>query len=251
MNKQILGIDCGVKNLAYCLYNTETKNIQRWDVIDVSENASIPYIPDMSINYLDKHTYLLECDKVLIEKQPPRNGKMRVMEASLYCYFTLRGKLDENKQISCVETYSAKHKLGGMVGLSGKKSYGARKKAAINKVKEILGKETSDVWLRYFCEHKKRDDLADAYLMVLAYIEQQKTIHEAPEKRILARKPKQDTKITDYTAGNIKYTLRKYQQTYKDIQELFDYLNESHQDLLKHILEKYTTVENSLNKLKL
>ena len=255
---RILGIDCGIKNLAYCLYNTDTKEIEKWNVIDISTNtnANLTYIPDMCINYLDEHTYLLDCDKVLIEKQPPRNGKMRVMEAALYCYFTLRGKLDENKQLSSVETYSAKHKLGGMLGLSGKKSYGARKKAAIVKVTAILSKDNIDLndpWLRFFCEHKKRDDLSDAFLMTLAYIQQQNDVAEnEATKRILARKPKDGLATDAYTAGNLKYVLREHMKVHKTIDTLRIFLNHSEQfELLQHIITKYTTIEECLDRLKL
>jgi hypothetical protein len=113
---KILGIDCGVKNLAYCVYNSETKTIEKWEVADISpeKTTQSSYIPDICIQYLEKNQDLLECDKVIIEKQPPRNGKMRVLEAVLYCYFILQGKKNEGALMSSVETYSAKHKLGGM-----------------------------------------------------------------------------------------------------------------------------------------
>ena len=246
---KLLGIDCGVKNLAYCIYDTETKTIEKWDVIDVSEKLT--YIPDMCITYLEKHTDLLDCDKVLIEKQPPRNGKMRVMEASLYCYFTLRGKIDESKQITSVETYSAKHKLGGMLGLSGIKSYGARKKAAIKKVTDLLS--DNETWLRYFCEHKKRDDLADSWLMILAYITQQddKATHEAT-KRILAKKPQESVKIEDYTPGNLKYVLREHMILHSTTPALTAFLNDPERAvLLHHINEKYSSIDECLEKFKL
>jgi hypothetical protein len=256
---RLLGIDCGVKNLAYCLYNTDTNTIEKWDVIDVSTNAhvNLTYIPDMCINYMDKHLYLLDCDKVLIEKQPPRNGKMRVMEAALYCYFTLRGKLDESKEISSVETYSAKHKLGGMLGLSGKKSYGARKKAAIVKVTAILSKDNTDLndpWLRFFCEHKKRDDLSDALLMILAYIQQQTDVAEnEATKRILAKKPKDGLTVNAYTPGNLKFVLREHMKVHSTTDALTAFLNDSEQqyDLLQHVITKYTTIEECLERLKL
>jgi hypothetical protein len=251
---RILGIDCGVKNLAYCLYNSETKLIELWEVIDISDNSCI-YIPQQCINYLEKNKRLLNCERVIIEKQPPRNGKMRVMEASLYSYFMLCGKLDDSYPITSVETYSAKHKLGGMLGLSGKKSYGARKKAAIAKVKDILSKENTDLenpWLHYFCEHKKRDDLADSYLMILAYITQQNDTQIEPPKRILAKKPKDDLIITAYTHGNLKYVLREHMKEYTTIELLTDFLNSSEQiEFLQHIQSKYTTIEECLKLLKL
>jgi hypothetical protein len=240
---KLLSIDCGVKNLAYCLYNTETKLIELWEVVDISIEKCT-YIPEMCIAFLENNKRLMECDNVIIEKQPPRNPKMRIMEASLYSYFILCGKLNIEGTIKNVQTFSPVHKLAGILGISGKKSYGARKKIAINKVKDLLGKETSDVWLRYFCEHKKRDDLADAYLMILAYIEHQDTANSAPPKRILAKKPKENTKVIDYTPSNIKFILREH------ITTLDNFLNEN-TDLSNLINVKYGSIEECLKQVKL
>ena len=52
-----------------------------------------------------------------------------------------------------VATFSPKLKLSGILGISGTKSYGTRKKKAISKVKEILS--TNLQWQKYFCEYKK------------------------------------------------------------------------------------------------
>jgi flavodoxin len=220
---KLLGIDCGFKNLAYCLYDTDTKMIEIWEVIDISnylESNKCTYIPEICIQYLDQHKELLNCTKVIIEKQPPRNAKMRVMEAALFSYFYIRGKLEENtiSTIENVETYSAKHKLSGILGISGKKSYGARKKLAINKVIDVLKNQTDDTWLKYFCEHKKRDDLADSYLMLLAYVQNQidavSQTASSVNKRILAKKPPSNTSPSDYSLGQLKFILqRRYFKT--------------------------------------
>jgi hypothetical protein len=143
-----------------------------------------------------------------------------------------------------------------MLGLSGKKSYGARKKAAIVKVTAILSKDNIDLndpWLRFFCEHKKRDDLSDAFLMTLAYIQQQNDVAEnEATKRILARKPKDGLATDAYTAGNLKYVLREHMKIHKTTDALTAFLNHSEQsELLQHICSKYSNIEECLDKLKL
>lgn len=266
---KILSIDCGIKNLAYCLYNTETKEIEEWHVVNISpypESDKTPehsYIPELCVTFFETNKHLLECDTVIIEKQPPRNAKMRVTEGSIYTYFILRGRLDG--MITKVETYSPKHKLKGALGITGKSAYSKRKKLAIQKVTEILQSQNESIpenepnkWLRYFCEHKKRDDLADTYLMLLAYINHQALSSEnvatstTTNIRILAKKPKETIKITDYTLGNIKYVLREHKKTHKTLSELCTFLNEeNNKEFLDKILEKYSSIEECVRELKL
>jgi hypothetical protein len=242
---KILAIDCGVKNLAFCLYNTETEQIEKWIVEDISD-PKLPtggYIPDICIDYLEKHKELLECDCVIIEKQPPRNAKMRVMEAVLYSYFKLSG----NK----VETYSAKHKLSGILGISGKNAYNARKKMAITKIKEYLGgsQEGSekDKWFRYFCEYKKKDDLADCYLMIVAYISPKEV--STVQKRILAKKPPINCEIKDYTSGQLKYVIREHM---KNTENIVTFLEKEEQISLKdHIIKQFEDIQKCFEKLNL
>jgi hypothetical protein len=78
--------------------------------------------------------------------------------------------------------------------------------------------------------------------MILAYIEHQDTANSAPSKRILAKKPKDNAKIADYTPGNIKYMLRE-----KNIPE---FLKEN-TDLCNLINTKYGSIEDCLKLLKL
>lgn len=277
---KILSIDCGIKNLAYCLYNTETKDIEEWQVMNIApypDSDKTPehcYIPELCVAFFEGNRHLLECDTVIIEKQPPRNAKMRVTESAIYTYFLLRGKIDGI--VGKVETYSPKHKLKGILGISGKNAYSKRKKLAIQKVTEILqtqsqpqSQETNTPtepgkWLRYFCEHKKRDDLADTYLMLLAYINHQAlspenvatnangTLVITTNIRILAKKPKETVKIADYTLGNLKYVLREYKTVRTTLSELSAFLNEEvNKELLEKILEKYASIEECIRELKL
>ena len=62
----ILSFDIGIKNLAYCLIDSEDKTILDWNVLDCSgTNEALRVIQE-----LDALEYLREADIVLIEKQP-------------------------------------------------------------------------------------------------------------------------------------------------------------------------------------
>ena len=75
----ILSFDIGIKNLAYCMLDSETKCILDWNVLDCSgENETLRVIQE-----IDSLEYLLEADIVLLEKQPSFNPKMRNISTAL------------------------------------------------------------------------------------------------------------------------------------------------------------------------
>jgi len=161
----ILSFDVGIKNLAYCQLDSETKEILDWNVIDCSSDNQILKL----ISELDSIPNLIETDLILIEKQPSFNPKMRIISTAIYVYFTLRINHELNKKIKIIY-YSAKHKLKFCeVKLDKvyKNKYTINKKLAIAQTK-ILLKDNS--FLTFFNSHKKQDDLADSYLQALSYI---------------------------------------------------------------------------------
>jgi len=236
---RILAIDCGYKNLAFCLYDTELETkIIKWDVINLSEidgRTNPDSTPEQIVSFFDsdKNSELLQCDTVIIEKQPPRNAKMRIIESILYTYFYIRGKISDVSRIAKVATFSPKHKLAGIIGIAGKSCYATRKKKAISKVAELLGESSLTEWQKYYCEYKKRDDLADCYLMVIAYIQQQNenitTNNDDKKKRILAKKPTDDLPFEKYTLGNIKFKIREFIENKdtdnEELQKYYEKLN--------------------------
>ena len=164
----ILSFDVGIKNLAYCLIDTESVNIHAWEVFEIPNPAiSLHKV----LQLLDTKELCILTDIILIEKQPYRNAKMRLLENILLTYFNLRGIMCSNSPVTNVKSYSAKFKLGDIgKTMKGKKNYNQRKKMSIEMCKLFLEKnpqELNDI----FIKSKKKDDLADCLLQALSYIE--------------------------------------------------------------------------------
>ena len=161
----ILSFDVGVKNLAYCLIDSITKDILDWNIIDCTSSNLILKL----ITELDSLNHLLESELILIEKQPSFNPKMRIMSTAIFVYFTLRINHERNKNIK-IFYYSAKHKLKlceVKLDKPCKTKYANNKKIAIEQTKILLN---GNPFLNYFLSYKKKDDLADCYLQALSYI---------------------------------------------------------------------------------
>lgn len=143
---------------------------------------------DALFQHFDKIPALCNVDVILLENQPVlKNPTMKSIQMFLFSYFIMKGiQVDSSpcKQIKC---YSANQKLdlhkivnegdelNNMLStLKGiKNNYSRNKKLAILLVEYILikcGHNTDDL-LKFFRNHKKRDDLADSFLMTLHFLE--------------------------------------------------------------------------------
>lgn len=104
----------------------------------------------------------------------------------LFSYFIINGIQNDNSPCNKIKCYSANQKLEFHKILDNdtinsymeiikklKNSYSRNKKLAILLVEYILTKcgHNCDNLLLFFKEHKKRDDLADSFLMTLHYLE--------------------------------------------------------------------------------
>jgi hypothetical protein len=158
----ILSFDVGIKNLAYCLIDSD-KNILDWDVLNCeSSNTTLTMIEK-----LDSLDYLLGADIILIEKQPAFNPKMRIISNALFVYFTIR-ILHEQERKAKILFYSAKYKLrccDVKFEFKVKSKYSKNKKLAVEHTKILLKTHQE-----FFLKHKKKDDLADCFLQGLSYI---------------------------------------------------------------------------------
>lgn len=155
--KKFVSIDVGTKNLAYCIM--ENGNIIDWNV------GQIPCCPTNITKVVDylKLTFPDDLDAAVIEKQPARNVKMRMMETVLTTFFVM-------KNIPKVVNYSSKHKLGKIGKTAkGKTNYSLRKKMSVAMCGEYVRDYETDHWKAVFTSSKKKDDLADCLLQALSF----------------------------------------------------------------------------------
>lgn len=159
----ILSFDIGIKNLAYCMIDSEDKTILDWHIIDCSDkNETLKAIKE-----LDSLPHLLLSDIVILEKQPSFNPKMRTMSTAIYVYFVLRIQHEQNRSIKIL-FYAAKYKLKCCevsIEHKCKSKYRQNKNLGIEHTRYLL-KSHKD----FFEKNKKKDDLADCYLQALSYI---------------------------------------------------------------------------------
>jgi len=159
----ILSFDIGIKNLAYCLIDTNDRTILDWYIIDCSgSNETLRVIEE-----LDTLPHILEADIVLLERQPSFNPKMRTMSTALYVYFLLRIQHEQNRPIK-IQFYPAKHKLKCCditIEHKTKCKYRQNKNLGIVHTRHLL-KSHND----FFEKNKKKDDLADCFLQAYSYI---------------------------------------------------------------------------------
>ena len=107
-------------------------------------------------------------DHIIIENQiSPIANRMKTLQGMIAQYFIMRGKPN-------ISFISSINKLKGVkastdTDTSKGKTYGDRKKEGVRIVKEELEKNNID-WLQTFLIHKKKDDLSDAFLQGIWYL---------------------------------------------------------------------------------
>lgn len=116
---------------------------------------------------------------VIIEKQPPKNPRMRAIMNVLHSYFVIRGKVDHLHGLNLRDTHliDAKHKLtvynGPPVDATHlKKKYDQRKFLSVAYTRYMLAAACASKNLAHFEESgTKKDDLADCYLQAVYFCE--------------------------------------------------------------------------------
>ena len=215
---KILSFDVGIKNLAYCIIDTENLQIEKWNIIDITASRNDNACAHM-VNLLDKYSELLDCDLVLIEKQPSKNNKMRIIEGLLNAYFVIRGMTNKESKINTVTVYSAKHKLGKDT-FKGKANYTQRKKLGIFRTSAFLKqyKQTDEI-NTIFDKSKKKDDLADSLLQALSHCGTEvdcNTTEFTANEKVICRKPSKKQERSRYSKCNLKWILNEYVKDKKE-----------------------------------
>lgn len=199
----ILSIDVGIKNLAMCMIDENTKIIQHWDVSGVPPEHQDGLYKSLC-HHLDTKPWVLNATTILIEKQPDKNKKMKTVENFLQAYFVI--KCPNSETI----LYDARHKVPDVVG-AGKAQYRKRKNTAIERCREFIKGDENSHWIPTFVASKKKDDLADTVMQALSFINRREVPASKPKKiseKITTRKPTENQKSTKYSKANLAWFIK-------------------------------------------
>lgn len=193
--KAFLSIDVGTVNLAYCMLDHEGI-ILFWNVVDISA-ASYDKQCEKLIRELDKIDYEklegMYDIVVVIERQPCKNPKMRVISGQIQMYYAIEKysqSKDQKSLISKIIYYSPKFKLKYYEKQAGDKEIIVKTYKSPYTFRKNLAKQHCDILIhrkinhtditskfiqsQHFIEQyeksKKCDDMADSMLQGLAYI---------------------------------------------------------------------------------
>lgn len=141
-----------------------------------ANNYPIDKIADKMITILDeKYLHLLNCDIVLLELQVMKSPRIKTLSNYLYMYYRMNGihYKKNNSYINDVRYIMASSKLRFNKNNTTEniQNYNNRKKTGIDNVNEYLTNNQlfdNKIW---FNKQKKQDDLADALLQILIYLE--------------------------------------------------------------------------------
>lgn len=204
----LLSIDVGIRNLALCMIDEESKLIHNWDVSGVPPQHEDGLYPCL-LKHLDERPWVLDATTVLIEKQPDKNRKMKTVENFLHAYFVIR-----SPQTDTI-IYDARHKIPDVAG-PGKTRYRQRKLTSIQRCKEFLeGSAVNSHWMDTFKTSKKKDDLADTVMQALSYTNRIVVKPKATTKKqqkLVARKPNEHQKETKYSKSNLVWFVRNHER---------------------------------------
>jgi biopolymer transport protein ExbD len=189
---RILSIDCGIKNLAYCIIHFDNESnaysIEKWDILDIRDDEDdkkklkhdFYAVTSLLVSRLHE-VFLVEqdfdqFDLILIENQPVhRNPIMKSIQIVIYTFFMTNnyqlGHTSEIKLVSASNKLKVKDKPENVVVKASTK-YQENKKLSVEYAKHYLANVLKDTEnLRYFLSQKKKDDYADSFLQAVQYIE--------------------------------------------------------------------------------
>lgn len=193
-----LSFDIGIKNLAYCY--TDGGAIVHWDVVDISDKT-VNGVCERCIRTLhERFGEIRFIDRVLIENQPvQKNPTMKTIQIVVFSYFLRAKALDGTVGNIHFVSAGKKNKLAERFGfeVETKSKYTRAKKLSVLSVKHILENDPAiSSWTDHFVKHKKKDDLADAYLQLLAHANYTPVLPNPPSPRLV-----ESNETTSTTSG--------------------------------------------------
>lgn len=156
--------DIGEKNFAYVVLDLCTMSIKKWTTTNLTINAKQTILESCLAlsDVLDKERLFTRCETVLIERQPKSNAKTITISQHLWTWFHAKHGV-----ISVFVPAQARYKH---FGAPCKLSYKKRKDWAVNMCGTIVARAFSSEATHEFFEARKKDDLADCLLQLLAHI---------------------------------------------------------------------------------
>lgn len=147
-------------------------------------------LKDLSRNLykqLEENNYFSNFDYVIIENQPVlKNPTMKSIQMILYSYFSFKSlNIQSFKDLilmnasNKLKVYKGEVDKDEMDKINNLKSkYSRNKKISILHTKLILEQHefNKNNWIGFFDKNKKKDDLADSFLMILYYLKKNKLI---------------------------------------------------------------------------
>jgi len=147
-------------------------------------------LKDLSRNLykqLEENNYFSNFDYVIIENQPVlKNPTMKSIQMILYSYFSFKSlNIQSFKDLilmnasNKLKVYKGEVDKDEMDKINNLKSkYSRNKKISILHTKLILEHHefNKNNWIGFFDKNKKKDDLADSFLMILYYLKKNKLI---------------------------------------------------------------------------
>lgn len=164
---RIVSFDIGLKNMGVCVLDMCTRKVEWIDVLSVIDaGCKVPAFSQIARKcnaVLEQHLPLLQtCDVVLVEKQVRANPKAVRLAGHVISYASLC------LPAASVHEFHARHKTQAL-GLKAN-TYRERKKACVDKALLFLADDALNLdALAHFLVCSKRDDMADALCMALAF----------------------------------------------------------------------------------
>ena len=151
---------------------THTKKYKKKKKINADRD--IFNLSKILIEELNLKTDFLNHDVICIENQPAlKNPVMKTVQMILYSYFMIEGAT-KDKLVEQVHMINARNKLkvykGPPVECKYKEKYKRNKYLSVEYTKNMILNEENK-FIELFTESKKKDDLADAYLQGIYFID--------------------------------------------------------------------------------
>jgi hypothetical protein len=167
-NTRVASFDIGERNFAFCVGSRTT--IFEWEHLDVKKKKT----QTVDESCLEVSDVLLsfdwsECDHIIIERQMKVNQRAINVARHVWTWFSVMYP-------SIKRTFfPASKKTQFFVGKN-TMTKPQRKKWAVEKAREMLkareenGDENCTRWLEVYNSHAKKDDLADTFLQMMAFL---------------------------------------------------------------------------------